>query len=576
MKTVWKRSPALFAMVLALLAVALPVRSAPPPASRPADTLPALPHVKAGALLDKPVHVFTLDQALGYALAHNVGLQIASVQQTEAWWGYKMGSSLPGVQLVSNNMGGNNPDATSNGRPFDNTLSLTQSFGNIRQVALNGKSAYQAWLTSRANARQARIALVQQVRDAFYAILTAQVQVVATNDGLRTANHVVGVALGRKKVVGVPRIDVLSARMQQAAAQQAYLQAVMALKQAQNAMAPLLGLPAVETIGVEGDADLPPQPRPLPELDALAQSRNPQIEVAQSMLAQSETQVALVRSQALPVPALSYTQDVHNSTLFWIGATLTMPLDWGQIRYAVRQQLAVVEERKLALKNVRLAVSAAVKTAYDNYQLTLVDIQSFRASVLDPALDLMRTTQDAYERGATSYLQVLVAQQALRQARTQYYQLLLTGHQALDALEAAVGDEDRASAAPWHRVPGGAASPYSSALPARRMSRFSSRSASARRKSSPSSGRTGRAVEIRAAPPPRRTSGSASTASMRSRTSALTAWTRGPPGVRKTCATTSPISKASAVSTISRSTRRFMGGRSAQAPRPARRARRRG
>lgn len=424
-----------------------PAGSTSPSGSPPAPSGPAA-GPWPGDLTAAPDHTYTLEQAIRQALAHNPTLKVAERQQQEAWWAYKLGVSLPSTQVSLNYVGGNNASATSNGFAQDYNISFSQSFGTIRQIALTGKSAWQGWLIAAATVRQTRVQLVAQVKDAFYGQLIAQRQVEVAAENLALANRVLDIARKRFEAGGGPRMDLLNAQIQQAAAQQASIQAITALKQAENALQPLLGYRASETVGVEGEPALPALALVFASLEATAQELSPAVEIAQKTLEQSETQVKLARSAALPAPAVSYTYDLHTTPLYWIGATVTVPLDWGQIRYGVRQQLETVAEKRHALDSARITASNAVKTAYDNYQSALLNIETYRTTVLEPSEELMKMTQFGYQEGALPFLQVLNAEATLRQARTQYYTLLLSGHQALDALEAAVGRDFQGESRP--------------------------------------------------------------------------------------------------------------------------------
>jgi cobalt-zinc-cadmium efflux system outer membrane protein len=433
----------LHAILVMFLSVFLASRAGAEPTPPQAGPFPDPPEgaaqIHPGALLDPTVRNFTLKQALDLALAQSPTLKVAELQEREAWWGYRLGVSLPSGSFELDYTGGNNPSATSNGLAQDYTITYSQTFGSIGQIALTGKSAYQGWQIARANTRLTRITLVQQVKDAFYGVLISQYEVDVARENLELADRILDLAKKQFEAGGGPRMDLLNAQIQQAASEQAYVQAVASLKQAQNALAPLLGLRAREVVAVEGDPALPMLPLVLAALESTALDANPQIEIAAKTLEQSVTNVKLARVQALPAPALSYTYDLRTTPFYWFGASIAVPLDWGQIKHQVRQQLVTVAEKKEALESARLTVSSAVKTAYDNYQTTIVGVEAYRKNVLSPSEELMKMTQFGYKEGALPFLQVLNAQQTLRQARTQYYQLLLTGHQALDALEAAVG-----------------------------------------------------------------------------------------------------------------------------------------
>ena len=189
-------------------------------------------------------------------------------------------------------------------------------------------------------------------------------------------------------------------------------------------------------------------------LEASALASHPQIRAAQETAAQARMQVRLARSQANPTLGISYTRDLSTTQLYCFAGTVSIPLDWGQIRDTVRQQQRAELEKKEALRSATLTVNASLRTAFFNFEAAVLNVKSYREDVLDPSEHLMADTQRDFASGKASYLQLLNAQQTLRLARTQYLQLLLTGRLAFDAVEAVsgtpleTGDSPRAPSPP--------------------------------------------------------------------------------------------------------------------------------
>ena len=409
-----------------------------------AQPIPTLDPFKSPPDRGSRPRALTLSQALKVAESHNTDIEVAERQQKEAFWACKSAAALPGLELGINYLNGNNVAASSSGQLPDTFLSLTQSFGPLGSRSLSLQVANQGYEKARANVAQVRLTVEQSVKDAFFALLAAQEQLKLAQDTLDMANRILDIARRRYQEGKSPRMDVLSAGIQQASSEQALTTARTALKQSQASIIPLLGQDP--SIGVEAIGSLELPPVRLIYATLLEQARgNPKILGAVLELEQNRTQVRLTRVQNMPTPSLFYTYDlsIHQHS---VGGAISIPFDLGQNRNAVRQQLETVCEKEAALNGVRLNVWSTLKNAYETYLGAAENAEAFRAKVLEPSEEMVRVAELGFSHGALPFLNLVTAQQAMKSARAQYLGLLLSGHQALNTLEATTGtlvDGDR-------------------------------------------------------------------------------------------------------------------------------------
>lgn len=413
-----------------------------PAASATPLPLPA-PRTSPGA---SPTLKLTQNDAIRLAFEHNRGLKVAERQEKEAWWAYKIAGKAPSLTVSLNYSGGKSTNNFA-GQTRDLNVSATENFAPFGNTAWNGRVAYKAYEIARANVLQTRLTLLQSVKDAFFGLLVAQNQRQVGIENLKLADDLYGITQKKFKAGAGPRMDVLNAEIQRATSVQALTQAEGALRQARAALIPLLELSASSADNVEatGSADLPDIKVVVAQLLAVAKELHPQILVAQRALDQSRIQVRAARSQANPAVSLGYVYDIPivdfpaTSPLYLWSASVSVPFDWGQILYGVRQQQESVREKEHALTNARNVVVANIKETFAAYQAALSNASTYRSSVLDRSEELLAMTRLGYSKGALSFIVLLNAEQNVRAARAQYNALLLSGHQALDALEAAVG-----------------------------------------------------------------------------------------------------------------------------------------
>lgn len=268
-------------------------------------------------------------------------------------------------------------------------------------------------------------------------LLISQQRVEVSRSNLELARSFCELARKKFEAGAAPRLDVLSAEIQLSAAEQALLSAQASLEQAQAQIRPLLGEGKGRPIVASGSVQLPRGLSRFDERLAGAAATHPQVEMARRALEQSEALVKLGRAQFNPTPSIVYFQDLRYTNLNAYQAQLQFPIDWGGMHANVRQAQETVEERRAALTQATLDVEARISTARSGYESALQTADAFEARVVRPSEELVRLTELGYRRGALPYLQMLNAQQNLLQARAQHLALLLAGHQALHALEAA-------------------------------------------------------------------------------------------------------------------------------------------
>lgn len=384
----------------------------------------------------------TLDKAVEMGMNANPNLKAAQAQVEEAYFNYQAAGSLPSLSLIGNYVNGNNTIVTNNGQTHDVNLTAAQTFGPFGSIGAAGKAGFQSYQISKANLDETRLSLTQTIKDDFYLLLSSQEQSRVAEDNLKLANELYDLTQKKFHAGAVPETDLLNAQIQKAGAEQSAVSARAVSKQAQSALNALLGRTASDPIEALGPLDLPDLTLNLEALMKMGRENRPLVKSSELSMEVARTQVQLAKTQRNPSPSLFYTYDLTTTPLYMYGVSLTLPaFDYGTIGNQIKLQEKTVEEKQNSLKNTLLQISSAIKQGYENYTAAFQNASTFKEKVLSPSEKLMKATEYGYREGALSYVQLLIAQQNLKSARTQYVSLLLSGHQALDALDAAVGKQ---------------------------------------------------------------------------------------------------------------------------------------
>jgi cobalt-zinc-cadmium efflux system outer membrane protein len=422
----------------------------------PEDIPQAPPSLDPLQLVPDNQGVIQLDvnQAVERGLSSHPNVLAANARVRSAYWAYQKAASLPSTQItvatipgtnVAGSMpGGNNPSGAgagfatfaANGQT-DTYVQVTQPFMPIGSYTTAQKVAVQDYRVAVADWKGSQVKLRQQIKDAFYNLLSAQETMRVVQNNLDLANEGYTISEKRFSSGAGPQLDLIDSGVQRSRANQDLVRAQAGLKQAQATLAPLLNLPGQTPIECTGTLDAPSLDLAYAKLLEMAQ-QNPQIQSALFALEKSKRSVDLAEQQGNPTPLLTFLRDLPTHTYqFQIG--LQFPIDWGQIRNDVRSKEESVIEQEQNLQAAKLDVSSNLKVAFEQYLGAMHNAADFREKVLQPSEESTRITQYGFKRGAVPYVRLLTSQQNLAAVRKEYIALLQSVFVALNALEAAAG-----------------------------------------------------------------------------------------------------------------------------------------
>ncbi|MBI5430826.1 MAG: TolC family protein [Nitrosomonadales bacterium] len=296
------------------------------------------------------------------------------------------------------------------------------------------------------------------VQSVFLAAIQAYYQVQATLAALdaaqeseRAAKESFAAAEARYKTGSATPADKLQA---QTAYSQATLNRITAdgnLKNAQGALANMLGLDANRNVAL-ATADTSASPAgfegDVAALIEAARQRRPDLQAAAAQVRAAEAGADAARAADRPTITLNATANQSNSSGVnsqnsMIGINLNVPIFSGYApTYRARAAEAQAEARGAQLERLRLQVALDVWTAY---QSLVTATQSLRttADLLDSAAQSERVALGRYKAGVGSMLDVLNAQSALAGARQQRVQSAFNWNISRAILAQAMGNLDQ-------------------------------------------------------------------------------------------------------------------------------------
>lgn len=292
-----------------------------------------------------------------------------------------------------------------------------------------------------------RQSIVQQVRSAYFGVLSAQELLQVAGDAVKVAQEQLRLANTTFEAGTAPKLDVFQATANLEAARVDETRAQNGVALAQSALAIQLGLPAATPIEVVPIKTLPTPAGDVQPLLATALSQRTELAQLETRRQQLRASMELIRLQRQPLvdAQANYARKLTGDTSYFgpdgftYGAGITLPLyNGGQTRAeldAARQQLAQVET---AARQIELGISLEVRQAWLTQQNAHAQLAAAQRQ-LDAANEALAIAQVRYDNGEGIILEVEQARLRRTQAQTALAQARFQAQLASAQLDFALG-----------------------------------------------------------------------------------------------------------------------------------------
>ncbi|MCX5890046.1 MAG: TolC family protein [Deltaproteobacteria bacterium] len=414
----------------------------------------------------------TLGEAQLLALKHNPGLKAAgmTVETAEAEVARARARFLPKVNFGETYNFSDNPTqvfmSKLNQRVFTqqdfllNNLNFPKPFGNFRtgvtmsQPLFQAGEAYLGFKQAKLSREMAgaivlstRQQLLFQVTQVYYGLQLAQENLAVVKKAHETSAEHLKMAESRHRAGSVVLADVLSAQVHLARLTQEEMTATSQVQIARSALGTVLGLPEA---GSRTLAPPPKEPAPIPQeladLQRTAQEKRPDLKRLGLAARSAQQEYAKARLNYLPRLHVVAEYDVDQRRLFGTNADsyTVMALmnfnlfnglaDLARVRES-RAQEAQARDLKQELEDrVRHQVTEAIL----NLQTAHERLKVARAAVMQ-AREGLRLIRLRYETGIAILLELLTAEDALKNAELSQVGTLFDTHLSQAGLELALG-----------------------------------------------------------------------------------------------------------------------------------------
>jgi len=430
------------ALLLILIVVALdsPVTAQNTPANAAGQAAPLVPAPAMPPVVPS-VDLVTLVQAVQIGLRDNPQITAARYSVLSARENYNSQKSPinPTVAYAAVN----NTVA-----PLDFATGFSQgsNYSAYATIETNGAITYRT--------RQAREQYHQAQFDAATTGLSLQLSVINAYVGLQVANRALEVELkvyenmrqlseltqNRFEAGAGSQSDATVARI---AYQQERQNVIADVNNVNNARATLnaqLGHPLETPIDASEPLEYKPAPvRALADLTKQAEQHRPELKSANANLQSLKAVPGLARSAYFPnvIVARDFSSDSS------VNVGLSVPLDLGNIRGAVKKAKADVKTQEAQVELERQNIDLDVKSSYNNLVAAQDQVATFNAGnggLLKDSATLLDQVRQAYVLGAKTILDVMNAEVTYRAVLSAYYNAVGTYTAAVYTLQHSIGD----------------------------------------------------------------------------------------------------------------------------------------
>jgi TolC family type I secretion outer membrane protein len=296
---------------------------------------------------------------------------------------------------------------------------------------------------------------VLQVRRTFYEILLGKAQVTVREQSLRLLEQQLEDTRHRFDVGAVPRFNVLRAEVELANAKPPLIRAQNNLRLAKESLVKLLALDTpgkgadFTTINFAGELLYQHRPWTLPEALTQALQKRPELQQAEKQVGLARENVRAAKAGYKPQIDIFGDYGIRNTTFgsevdetlhgWTVGARATWPVFDGLLTFGrVQQARAQQAKAELDAADARRAVELEVRQAYSDYVQALELIEAQKKTV-ESAEESLRLAEARFRAGTGTQLDVLSAQTALTEARSNAIQALYDYNVAIATLDRVTG-----------------------------------------------------------------------------------------------------------------------------------------
>jgi cobalt-zinc-cadmium efflux system outer membrane protein len=346
----------------------------------------------------------------------------------------------PGFTFSAENLAFNGPTPTSQLYQLTATYSETIELGGKKGLRVKAADAASSAAEAQfADTMRRGIAAVKRL---YFDALLARYDLEVATENQQTFQQLVQFNLARFQQGAIPEADLIKVRLERIKVDSAIKEAQLHFRQSVIRLLEQIGESAFpNNQDLRGDLNAGLLNPEIESLRQVALKQRPDVQAADRDVEAAEARLALEQGRSHPdiIPYAGYRRLGPDNTIV---AGISIPLkthDHNEAGIARAESELKIAEKQAQI--VRNRVSAEVEAAYEAFQTTRQQVETFRNELLNQADESRSIALAAYEEGATELLPVLEAQRTRAEVRHEYFRTLFNYQTSLIDLTLAVGQE---------------------------------------------------------------------------------------------------------------------------------------
>jgi outer membrane protein len=343
---------------------------------------------------------------------------------------------------------GNQVFTTQPNNNYNGNLNVQQLITAFGREQANVRVAETGIKTAEDNLQGSKTTAAFQTVQEYYALLTTEEALRVEQGQLKVLDDDLSISLQREKQGVATSLDTLSTRVRISTTQSQIADLTSSRLKEESMLRRLVGFKPGVHISVKRPAESTKLPEQIDPLDSMAEINRSEILVAKD--AENTARMQVEASKLIDNPVLAanvtggvkdgYLPNLTQAKLNWIGGlSLHIPIFDGGLASSQ------IDEAEANYRVAQARTEDAERGVQSDIEQALADIQSSRARLsltevqIAQAQQAFNVAEVRYENGAATNLEVLMAQEALEQARLQKVQLMFSYELNEYNLDRAVG-----------------------------------------------------------------------------------------------------------------------------------------
>ena len=232
----------------------------------------------------------------------------------------------------------------------------------------------------------------------------------------------------------ISEYDMLQTRIEARMAQQDYLSAVAAYNNNLVTLDLFAGNPTRGTKAIEGQLSNPNRDYTIAELTGIALKYRPDLKSAQQSVSLAESQARLVKRERLPEVEVSLGMSINSEVRNeiapaprYVGYTagISLPLPFSNANKGnIKASQLSIQQSQLQAEALENQMVSEIMQALNNYHMAQRNAKTYTEELIHDAEKILQGRIYAYQRGETSLIEVLAAQETYNDVRKNYAEAL--------------------------------------------------------------------------------------------------------------------------------------------------------